>query len=274
MIDLHCHILPGVDDGVSTLEDAVELARVAEGEGVEKIVATPHLFRDNQNWEDFAPLEEKRRLLAEEIRRNDISVEILPGAEVHIFHGLVQAVKKNRDSLVINRSSYMFVEFPSSHIYAGAKNLFFELMTGGITPIITHPERNAVFVQSPALLYELIQMGALAQANSGSFLGLYGDRTQQAVFDLLELNLIHFIASDGHSPRSLSSRLKEAVERAEKVVGHDEALALVTANPRAVVDNLSLPYLQTPIDPKSRTKSLAIRIPGFKGSRSIKNQRD
>jgi protein-tyrosine phosphatase len=266
MIDLHCHILPGVDDGVRTLEDAVEMARVAVAQGVRKIVATPHVFRDNLNWGDIAGLDEKRSQLVDEIQKNGIQVEILPGAEVHIFHGLIAAVRKNRAHLVINQTSYMFVEFPAGHVFSGVKNLFFELMTEGITPIITHPERNAVFVQSPGRLYELIQMGALAQANSGSFLGLYGDKTEKAVLQFLKLNLIHLIGSDSHGPRSLSWRLRDAVAKAEIVVSKEQAQALVEENPQAVVDNKELPFLLQAINPKKRERPFSIRIPKiFKG---------
>jgi len=266
MIDLHCHILPGVDDGVKTLEDAVEMARVAVAQGVRKIVATPHIFRDNLNWGDIAGLDDKRSQLVDEIQNNGIQVEILPGAEVHISHDLIEAVRKNRAQLVINRTSYMFVEFPAGHVYSNVKNLFFELMTEGITPIITHPERNDVFVHSPGRLYELIQMGALAQANSGSFLGLYGDKTEKAVLQFLELNLIHLIGSDSHGPRSLSWRLRDAVAKAGIVVGEEQAQALVEENPQAVVDNKELPFLLPATNPKKGERSFSMRIPKiFKG---------
>jgi len=230
---------------------------------VEKIVATPHLFRENQDWQDFAPLEEKRRLLAGELRRNEIPVEVLPGAEVHIFHGLVEAVKKHRDNLVINHSSYMFVEFPAGHVYSGAKSLFFELMTEGITPIIAHPERNAVFMERPALLYELIQMGALAQANSGSLMGIYGREAGAAVVRLLRWNLVHFLASDAHNVKSIPPRLSGAVSSVEALIGKEQALCLVEGNPRAVLEDRVIPFLPSPVDPRKLRKSLNFGIPRF-----------
>jgi protein-tyrosine phosphatase len=263
MIDLHCHILPGLDDGAATLDDALEMARRAQEEGVEIIVAAPHVFRDNFDWGDFSIIEKKRRELAEAVQANNIQVKILRGAEVHISHGLINAVKKNRSSLVLNGSSYMLVEFPPNHIFPGIKKLFFELMAEGITPIITHPERNIVFIENPVLLYELVQSGALAQANTGSFLGLYGDRAQKAVSLLLELNLVHFIASDGHSPHSLSTRLKEAVEKAAIIAGEERARALAKDNPEAVIADRDLPFLRPPVSPKEKEKPLSVKMPGF-----------
>jgi len=263
MIDLHCHILPDLDDGVRTMDDALEMARVAEEEGVEKIVATPHLFRDNFNWGDFAVIEEKRQALAEAISSQNIRLDILPGAEVHLSHNLMNTVRKNRKHLVLNRSSYMFIEFPSSHIFAGVKKLFFELMAEGIRPIIAHPERNLVFIQNPVLLFELVQMGSLAQANTGSFLGLYGDHAERAVSHFLELNLVHFIATDGHSPRSLSSRMKEAAGKAEALIGKERAQALINENPHAVISDREIPSFFPPVNPKEKERSYSIKIPSI-----------
>ncbi len=227
MIDLHSHILPGLDDGARSTEESLEMARIAERDGVEKIVATPHLFRGNFIHEDLSIIENKRSELSQALKENNIRVEILAGAEVHISHNLIDEIRKNRENLVLSQSSYMFVEFPSDLIFSGAKNLFFELMSEGIIPIIAHPERNSVFIHNPSLLYELIQMGGLSQANSGSFSGLYGRRVEEAVLHFLELNFIHFIASDSHNAHSVVSRLSEAMKRARMIVGEEKARALV-----------------------------------------------
>jgi len=261
MIDLHCHILPGLDDGAQNLEEAVEMAGIAERDGIEKIVATPHFFRNNFVHEDSGIIEERCRELSRALEAKNIKVEILGGAEVHISHNLIDEIRKNRSYLVLNRSSYMFVEFPSDHVFSGVKELFFELMSEGIMPIIAHPERNSVFARNPSFLYELVQMGALTQANSGSFSGIYGREAEEAVFSFLELNLIHFIGSDGHNARSLAPRLSEAVERAGMVIGEDRARALVKDNPRAVLEDREIPYLPEAINPGEREKRLRVRIP-------------
>ena len=267
MIDLHTHILPGLDDGARTMEESLEMARIAERDGVEKIVATPHLFRGNFIHEDLSIIEKKRSELSQALKENNIHVEILAGAEVHISHNLIDEIRKNREYLVLNQSSYMFVEFPSDLVFSGAKNLFFELMSEGINPIIAHPERNSVFIHNPSLLYELIQMGGLSQANSGSFSGLYGRRVEEAVLHFLELNLIHFIASDSHNTHSVVSRLSEAVKIARMIVGEEKARALVKDNPQAVLDDKEIPYLPDPINPKEKEKSFKINIPNIFGHR-------
>jgi len=159
----------------------------------------------------------------------------------------------------------MFVEFPSDHVFAGVKNLFFELMSEGITPIIAHPERNSVFTHGPSLLYELIQMGGLSQANSGSFSGLYGRRVEEAVLHFLELNFIHFIASDCHGTHSVVSRFSDAVRKVEMIVDEEKAHYFVKDNPQAVLNDEEVPYLPDPINPKEKEKSFRIKIPKIFG---------
>ncbi len=264
MIDIHCHILPGLDDGAKSLAGAVEMARIAEKDGIEKIVATPHLFRGNYMHEDLSLIEEKRKELNKTLKVNNIHVEILSGAEVYISHNLIDEIRKNRDYLVLNKSRYMFIEFPSDHVFSGVQKLFFELMQADIIPVIAHPERNSVFVRHPSLLYELVQMGAAVQANSGSFLGIYGKKTEEAVFRFLELNLIHFIASDGHNTRSLVPRISEAVMRVETEVGGERARALVVDNPKAVLKDRELPFFTEAVNPDKKEKKLRLKIPFIK----------
>ena len=263
MIDLHCHILPGVDDGSRSLEESLAMARIAASDGIATMVATPHLFRGNFESVDVAFIEERRRELRDALSNNGLRIEVKAGAEVHITHNLIEHVRTNRGSLVINDSSYMFIEFPSSHVFPGVKDFIFDLMSEGITPIIAHPERNYGFAQNPRLLYELVQMGVLAQANGGSLTGLYGRSVAKTAVRFLTWNLIHFLASDGHHPRSIPPRLAEAAKRAEAVVGKEEARHLVVENPRAVLDDRPIPYLPSPRDPEKMKRSFHIRIPSF-----------
>lgn len=263
MIDLHCHILPGVDDGARTLEEALDMARAAERDGIKTIVATPHLFRGEFDLEGFDSILQKRHDLSDALKTNNIRVELRSGAEVHISHNLIEEIRRNREALVVNGGSYMFIEFPVWHVYQGVKNLFFDLMSEGIRPIIAHPERNSVFKAHPELLYELVQMGALAQANSGSFFGLYGGKSAALVRRLLEWNLIHFIASDGHSADAMPPRLSQAVREAQAMIGSERASALVEGNPRAVLEDGEIPSLAQPVNPTSAKKTFQIRIPGF-----------
>ena len=263
MIDLHCHILPGLDDGPKSVDLAIEMAGIAQSDGIRKIVATPHLFKGAFGCEDLGVIEQKRAELEGRLIEKGVSVEILAGAEVHLSHNLIPEIKEHRHYLVLNGSSYMFLEFPSDHVFSGVRDLFFELMTEGVVPIVAHPERNTVFQQSPRLLYELVQMGALAQANSGSLLGDFGSRAQSSVFDLLASNLIHFISSDAHNTHSKAPRLSAARDKAAAVLGETRANALVEDNPRAVLEDREVPFFPEPIDPGAREKTLKVKFPSF-----------
>jgi protein-tyrosine phosphatase len=241
------------------------MVKAAQDDGIKTIVATPHLFRGNFSTDDFSLIEERRRELREALEKNKVAVEVKAGAEVHIAHNLIDKIRTHRNDLVINGSAYMFIEFPSSHVYPGVKNLIFDLMSEGIIPIIAHPERNSVLVRHPGLLYDLVQMGALAQANSGSLTGFYGREAGEAVLRFLEWKLIHFLASDAHNASSLPPRLAEAVKIAEAAIGKDRAHALVFDNPQAVLDDREIPCLPSPVDPRKSKKSLSFRVPGFLG---------
>jgi len=259
MIDLHCHILPGVDDGAKNMDQAIAMGRCAWDDGIETIVATPHVYRENISQADFAAIRQKRKELGRAFREKGIPVQLMAGAEVHIMHNLLEEVKKNRPELAVNGGSYMFVEFPQDHVFFGVKELFFDLMSEGIKPIIAHPERNTVFMRKPSLLYDLVRMGAFVQSNGGSFLGRYGRGVEESAFALLERRSIHFIASDGHGVRSIPPTLTGALRIVREAAGEEYARALVQDNPEAVLNDGSLPYVPDTMEPRARQKYLRTR---------------
>ena len=261
MIDLHCHILHGLDDGAKSIEEATEMARMAERDGIDKIVATPHLFRGDFIPDDLSIIEKRVESLRHSLAENRINVEVIKGAEVHITHTLIDMIRKNRPHLVLGSSSYILLEFPAGHVFPGVKELFFNLFSEGVRPIIAHPERNYVFMESADLLYGLVEMGALTQANSGSFTGLYGRRVKEAAFRFLGLNLTHFIASDAHNPRPSAMWLSQAVKNIEEKLGDRSLYALVNDNPHAILEDRELTDIPHPIDPKGMERSFRIKIP-------------
>jgi len=267
MIDIHSHILSGLDDGAQSLEESIEMAKIAAEDGITKIVATPHMFRNNFDGKNIEEINKARRELEASLQENDIEIELFIGAEVHISHNLIDEIKKNRTNMVINSSQYLLVEFPMSHIFSGIRELFFELMSEGIIPIIAHPERNRVFMESPSFLFEMLRMGVLTQANSGSFLGFYGRRVAEAANRFLSWNFIHFVGSDSHNERSMAPRLSEAVYALEKKIGQDSARTLVLDNPQAVLDGQEMVYHPEPENPEKDSKSFKINLPIFNRKR-------
>ena len=261
MIDLHSHIFHGFDDGASSLEESVEMVRMAAEDGIEKIVGTPHLFRGDFKGIDIGAIREKKKELEDCLTREKIDIEVYAGAEVHISHNLIEEIRAHREILAVNNSSYMLLEFPSNHIFPGVKDLFFKVMREKIEPVIAHPERNSVFRRDPAMLYELIEMGALVQANSGSFRGVYGSRIREAVFQFLDWDFIHFIGSDGHNTRSLAPILSETFRIVAERIGKAQAYSLVWDNPQAVLNNDVVPYRPDPVSPVRKERSFKIKLP-------------
>ncbi|MFO7981722.1 MAG: CpsB/CapC family capsule biosynthesis tyrosine phosphatase [Candidatus Aminicenantes bacterium] len=263
MIDIHSHILPGVDDGAKDMKTALEMARIAVGDGIKKMIATPHLFRGSYSIGGLSQIKKAKQKFIQALKENDIPLEILSGAEVHISHNLIDEIKAHRSSLALNQSRYMFIEFPSDHVFSGVKDLVFELMTEGTVPIIAHPERNSVFRRNPNFLYELVQMGVLTQVNQGSFNGIYGGRAQEAVFRFLELGYVHFLATDCHNTWVILPKLSGALRKAEEVIGEENARALVWDNPLSVVEDKELTYLPEPREAEAKKKTFKIKLPSF-----------
>jgi protein-tyrosine phosphatase len=260
LIDLHCHILPGRDDGARTLDMAVAMARNAEADGVGTIVATPHVFRDGRTLEDPGAIGRDCDALNRSLEAAGIRVEILPGAEVHVSHDLISEIRAHRNSLVLNKSPYLCVEFPEDVVFPGTRDLFFDLLNDGITPIIAHPERNSAFRRNPGLLRDLVQMGSLSQANAGSLSGRFGSRALEAVGDFLKSNLVHFLASDAHDEMNAESWLSSAAHRAEPFVGRERAMALVRDNPLVVISGKPFPDWPAPLLSRGEQKPFKFRI--------------
>lgn len=267
MIDIHCHILPGLDDGAHSLQQAVEMAKIAAEDGIDKIIATPHLYRGSFPPFDLPLIEKRCRELEISLHSVGIALKIYPGAEVHISHQILDEIKKHEKYLVLNQSSYMLLEFPSGHVFSGAKNLFFELMGMGINPIIAHPERNHSFIENPELLFDLISMGTLAQANTGSFTGVYGRKVQMTAERFLNCGLFQFISSDGHNCTRLAPRLSDMQKLVVERLGEVEADALFKLNQQSILDNKEIPYRRDPLNPNHARTSLRIKLPKFFSNR-------
>ena len=146
MIDIHCHILPGIDDGAKNVEDSLTMAREAVKEGIHTIIATPHL---NSQYDNRKPaILEKVDLLNRNLQEANIHMKILPGQEPRIF-GEILADLETGDIQTLNDSQYVFIEFPSSHVPRYTEKLLFDVQVKGLTPIIVHPERNAELIDRP-----------------------------------------------------------------------------------------------------------------------------
>ena len=237
MIDIHNHILPHLDDGADSWSTSLNMCRQAVANGIKTIIATPHtlngIYKNNPR-----DIEEKVKILNQKLKENDISLEILPGSEVHLSADIIEAIK-NKEVLTLNKSNYILLEFPHTQIPLHIEEILFQMQIMGITPILSHVERNLEFQQKPDSLANLIQKGALAQLTAASLCGIFGSPTRKFAQKLLANDLIYCIASDAHSD-SKSGRnaiLSKALAEASKIIGHQAALNLVHSNPQKIIMN-------------------------------------
>ncbi|WP_407370253.1 tyrosine-protein phosphatase [Carnobacterium sp.] len=221
MIDLHCHILPGIDDGAKDMEDSMDMAREAVAEGITHILASPHY--KNGHWDN-----EKHDILSlvdevqQELDTRGIPLTIFPGQEVRINGEFFEDIEEDKIQFIDEGNQYVLIEFPTPTIPQYAEPLFFEMQREGITPIIVHPERNHAILKDPNKLLSFVEKGALAQVTAASYTGGFGKEIQKVSKQLIEANLVHFIASDAHNIRSRSFHMKEAYQKLEKEFGPEK----------------------------------------------------
>ncbi|ESU34275.1 hypothetical protein G3A_01925 [Bacillus sp. 17376] len=217
MIDIHSHILSGIDDGARTLEDSVALAKAAVQEGIDIIIATPH-HKNGRYDNPKETVKDKTEILNLLLQEEGIPLEVLPGQEPAI-HGEIIEGLDNGEIQTLNGTQYLFIELPSGHVPRYTEKLLFDIQLKGLIPIIVHPERNQEIVEKPDLLYQFIKKGALAQLTASSISGKFGKKVKSFSEQLIEANLIHFIASDAHNLTNRAFHMVSAFEHIEARYG-------------------------------------------------------
>ena len=247
MIDLHHHCLPGVDDGPREMSEAVELCQLAASEGIETIVATPHVRRGR--WRNTS--RETLERIAGELRdRIGDSPQILLGSEYFFAHDMPDVVERGDAVIPLAGSRYVLVEFASHAIPPLVEQPFYRLQLAGWTPIIAHPERNIVFQARPEMLVGLVRGGARTQITAGSFTGAFGAAAQKAAREWLAAGLVHVIASDAHNTTKRPPLVSAARPIVREIAGEAVTEALFRGNPRAVIEHRMMEY-----DPEPRLPS-------------------
>jgi protein-tyrosine phosphatase len=242
MIDLHCHILPGLDDGPETLAEAVAMCRAAAADGIGTIVAAPHFKPGKYEYTEAGILGAVDRLSGE-VAEQGLNIRILLGAEVNVSPEMRASLIPG-GYLTINYGRYFLAEFRPLSVPDRWDAFLLSFLDAGMTPIIAHPERNAWFVQHPEALAAAVHSGLLLQITAISITGGFGPETRDFSVHLLRQNLVHVIASDAHSARLRPPQLAEAVALAADVIGRERAEALVTANPQAIIESRPIPAMK------------------------------
>jgi len=230
MIDLHTHILPGIDDGAVDLDMSLAMGRYAEAGGITTIAATPH-FYEVRSW----PLvKQKVEELQEEFTKAKISIDLVPGAELLMDPGIMQ-MKAEEIPTYGDGGKYCLIELPLQQIPMYADEVLFNLQTKGITPIIAHPERYGAVVEDPNVALGWLRAGCLIQMNSGSIIGRFGSSIKETAKIMLKCNMVQMVASDGHGAERRRLNLPEAYEVLVGIVGKSKARELVETNPRGIL---------------------------------------
>ena len=241
MIDIHCHILPNVDDGSESLEESIAMAKIAESEGITRIVNTSHChfdFKYKKGNELKLELEKFNQALKEE----NINIEVLLGNELYYTSDLIERFDE-LDFFSMNNSKYILMEFSPINFPKNIEDVIYEIKIRGYIPIIAHAERYKQVQEDVNIVLDCIKEGALIQVNASSILGKNGEKAEDTSKKLLDNNMVHFVATDAHSSNRRRPLIKDSYNYILKNYGKEVAEKLFIENPTAVIENRDISIL-------------------------------
>lgn len=248
--DIHCHLLPGIDDGPKAVEDALAMAQLAVDDGMECIVATPHqLGAFARNRGDA--IRELATEMQETLRRHEVPLRVLPGGEARIVPGLVLKLLSGEVLSLGDRGKHVLLEMPHQ-TYVPIGPLLAELKRHGYTAILAHPERNGGILSQPHHLQTLISEGCLLQVTASSLLGSFGSACQGLAEQMVRRAQVHFVASDGHNAHSRRPVLRAAFERVCELASEAAAETWCCRNPALVAAGEPVPTKAVAVKPRRR----------------------
>jgi protein-tyrosine phosphatase len=238
MIDVHCHILPGLDDGPENIETSLAMAESAIADGITHVVATPH--SSNQYFFDYARVQALREELQEKISDKLI---LATGCDFHLNPENLDALREDAPRFCINQRDYLLVEFNEYSIPPAMDQTLHEIQLLGLRPVITHPERNAILRLQTERLAKWVRLGCFIQVTAGSITGVFGPGAQKDSLRWVANGLVHIVASDAHNTRGRPLKLQPAFDVVCEQFGEDKARALFVDNPMAAFEGRDLPHV-------------------------------
>jgi len=238
MVDLHCHILPGLDDGPAAIEESVAMAESAIADGITHVVATPH-----SSGEYFFDFERVRRVRDDLQAKIGNRLELGTGCDFHLNPENLESLRHNSSIYCINQRHYLLVEFNEISIPPALDQTLHDLQLAGIRPIITHPERNSILRARSERLRKWVQQGCFAQVTGAALTGTFGPTCQADALRWIREGLIHFVASDAHNTRTRPLVLQPAYDVVLDQFGESKARALLVENPMAAFEGRELPHV-------------------------------
>lgn len=221
MIDLHCHILPGIDDGAEDLEASIAMAEKAISQGITHILCTPH-HNNGKYRNPKSTVISLVSFLQSELDKRQLPLTVLEGQEVRITGDLIEDIQQDNILFTDLGDTYILIEFPTMEVPTYSERMFFELLQMGKTPVIVHPERNAHFRKDPNNLIPFLDMGCLAQLTAPSYIGTFGKDIQKTAKQMVEHNLVQMVASDAHGVKKRTFYMKETYDQIARDFGGDK----------------------------------------------------
>ena len=239
MIDIHSHILPGLDDGATNMTDTLDMVRQLHEAGFKTLIATPHVLEGK----DFLSVSEILTVtehVRECVAEAGIPMEILPGAENYIFPDMAKWARDGKLLTLNNMGQYLLVELPMNEIPHYTDQVFFELQVNGLIPVLAHPERYRALFDEPGRLIDWAKNGILLQLDLRSLSGHYGPQASQLAELMLHSDLIHIVGSDAHRVSRSEKTYPEGLRSIEKIVGKSRFQELALINPQTMLEGKSL----------------------------------
>lgn len=249
MIDIHSHIIPGIDDGAADMEESLKMLRMSAEDGNNGIIATSHYYR-NLYENSFEDIKNFSKALSQSAKDHDIDIKIYPGQEIYLdkytLELIAEGVLKG-----LNESKYMLVEFSMKSIPQDILNIIYEIRLLGFVPIIGHPERYLDIISKPGKINDFIDEGCLFQINTGSINGIFGKEILETAKTLIDHGICDFIASDAHSIEKRNPAMQKSFITAEKL--RNGITAIASNNSLNVISNLDIKSSREKISIKNKS---------------------
>ena len=253
MIDIHHHLLWALDDGATSVEISIEMARIAAADGISHVVCSPHA--NGQYPYEPRVIAEKIHELQRLLDNEKIAVKLGHGCDFHMSYENIQEAKADPSRFSINGHGYLLVEVTDYGLPRGLTEIFYQLQLVGLTPILTHPERNPTLQSDQLRIVEWLQRGVLVQVTAGSVLGRMGKHAERMAHELLANRWVHFLATDAHNTTSRPPKMQEAFDLVAKKYGPDYARLLCVSNPLAAFTGKPMPPQPEPLNLYNDTKA-------------------
>lgn len=234
MIDVHTHIVFGVDDGSRSIDESIEIIKEAYKSGFKKIIATPHYIEEYYE-NDVKEINRRISEINNQLGKIHCDIQVLHGNEIYITENITKLIE-NKKATSLNGQQYILFELPLNAEAMNLNSVICQILEVGGVPVLAHPERYSFVQKDPNVLLPLIESGVLMQSNFGSIIGQYKKEAQITLKKMLEHQMVHLLGSDVHRPQTIYSKIGDCIEEMKSIAGNDYVDLITTVNPQKVIN--------------------------------------